>query len=245
MRKLLCKLIILLLAAGCIQLYRTEQALSALEEGIIRLHITADSDSLADQTQKLMIRDAVLAHAADWDTANDCLTALERALPEIERISTETLRQAGSAAAVSAEITEEDFPARQYGAVTLPAGRYRALRITVGSGAGQNWWCVMYPAMCIPAASEAAAEDTLSEAVRDMALHPEQYEIRLKCVDTARAVFNWLQNPSEQAEAAPSDEETVPQADFLNRISSRSHCCIRSRYCRSCCRSSSRTAESE
>ena len=190
MRKLLCKLIILLLAAGCIQLYRTEQALSALEEGIIRLHITADSDSLADQTQKLMIRDAVLAHAADWDTANDCLTALERALPEIERISTETLRQAGSAAAVSAEITEEDFPARQYGAVTLPAGRYRALRITVGSGAGQNWWCVMYPGMCLAAAQEQTvlSEHFDAESV-SLVTEPAQYEIRLKCVDLLRAVW--------------------------------------------------------
>ena len=190
MRKLLCKIAIILLAIGCTQLYRTEKALSALEEGIIRLHITADSDSLADQTQKLMIRDAVLAHTAEWDTANDCLTALERELPEIERISTETLRQAGSEAAVSAEITEEEFPARQYGAVTLPAGRYRALRITVGSGAGQNWWCVMYPGMCLAAAQEQTvlSEHFDAESV-SLVTEPAQYEIRLKCVELFRAVW--------------------------------------------------------
>lgn len=249
MKQAIRLLLILLLAAAAANIGQTAQTLSQIEHSVIRLHILADSDDTDAQMQKLLVRDEILKHAAEWipedaDFVSGC-ASLRKHLAEIRQIAEETLSSIGSQDTVHVEFEKTAFPERTYGDVTLPAGEYQALRIEIGSGKGQNWWCVMYPAMCIPAASETAVEDTLSEAVRDMALHPEQYEIRLKCVDTARAVFNWLKNPSEQAEAAPSDEETVPQAGFLNRISSRSHCCSRSRYCRSCCRSSSRTAESE
>ncbi|MBR5371367.1 MAG: stage II sporulation protein R [Oscillospiraceae bacterium] len=194
MKKLLTKLMILCLAIGCVRVQQTAAALSELEHGIIRLHITADSDSLADQTQKLIVRDAILQHPFSWESAEDCCAVLEQQLPEIERISKEALAKAGSDASVRAELTEEDFPARQYGEITLPAGTYRALRVTLGSGSGQNWWCVMYPGMCLPAAS---AQTVLSShfAAETCALtaSPEHYEIRLKCVDLIRSVWRKVQ----------------------------------------------------
>jgi len=193
MKKLFWKLIILLAAIGIANVYQTEKTLQTLENGIIRLHITANSDSLADQTQKLMIRDAVLAQADFWDTADDCCKALERELPKIERIAEETLAKTGSSASVKAELTKEEFPARQYGTVTLPAGTYRALRITVGEGIGQNWWCVMYPGLCLPAASEQKViAERFDEDAVSLTTAPEQYEIRLKFVDLLRALWKHI-----------------------------------------------------
>ena len=190
MKKLLSKLMILCLAVGCVRVQQTAAALSELEHGIIRLHITADSDSLADQTQKLIVRDAILQYPFSWDSAEDCCAVLEDALPEIERISRGALAEAGSDASVRAELTEEDFPARQYGKITLPAGTYRALRVTLGSGSGQNWWCVMYPGLCLPAASESAVLSShFSAETCALTASPEQYEIRLKCVDLIRSVW--------------------------------------------------------
>ncbi len=249
MKQIIKLLLILLLAAAAANIGQTAETLSQIEHSVIRLHILADSDETDAQTKKLLVRDEILKHAAEWipddaDFDAGC-DALRTHLSEIRQTAADTLRKIGSQDTVHVAFEKTVFPERTYGNVTLPAGEYQALRIEIGSGKGQNWWCVMYPAMCIPAASEAAAEDVLDDEAYDMALHPEQYEIRLKCVDTARAVLHWLQIPSEQAEAAPSEEETAPQAVFLNRISSRSRCCSRSRYCRSCCRSSSRTAESE
>ena len=193
MKHLLIKIIILCLAVGAVRVQQTANALAELESGIVRLHITANSDSLADQTQKLIVRDAILQHHFTFDSAEDCCAALEKELPEIERISADALAKAGSSAPVSAALTTEEFPARQYGAVTLPAGTYRALRITVGAGSGQNWWCVMYPGLCLPAASEPAVLsahfDTESCALTQQ---PEKYEIRLKCVDLLRTIWRKL-----------------------------------------------------
>lgn len=189
MKKLFCKLLILVLAVGCANLWQTAEALHRLENGIIRLHITANSDSLADQTQKLVIRDAVLQHGLPGGSADECYAALQERLPEIEQIASDALKQAGGHASVRAALAEEDFPARQYGEITLPAGRYRALRITIGEGTGQNWWCVMFPSLCLPAASEQSViAQSVDEDAAALTAEPEQYEIRLKFLDLLRAV---------------------------------------------------------
>ena len=122
--------------------------------GYVRLHVIAASDSRADQTLKLKVRDAVLACAREllaeagdadtaWDIVNHGLDALEAAAKACAR-------EAGYNGPVRCVAGVFAFPPRQYGDTRLPAGQYRALRVVIGPGAGHNWWCVLYPDLCYP-----------------------------------------------------------------------------------------------
>ncbi|MBR6106892.1 MAG: stage II sporulation protein R [Oscillospiraceae bacterium] len=189
--RLLAILFCAVLAANLLQ---TEEMLEEVEHSVIRLHILADSDSTADQTHKLLVRDALLAHADTWipagaDWEEGC-EALRSHLPEIQQTAQDTLRDAGCGDSVTVSFGEADFPVREYSGFTLPAGRYQALRVVIGSGSGQNWWCVMYPALCLPAACD-GADSTVSD-MPALTKEPETYELRLKCVDMLRALLRRL-----------------------------------------------------
>ena len=121
----------------------------------VRLHVVAADDGAGAQALKLRVRDAVLERArallvgcadadAAWDTVRDSLGALE--LAALERA-----RALGYGGGVRCEAGIFEFPDRRYGDVTVPAGRYRALRVVIGPGRGHNWWCVLYPSLCYPA----------------------------------------------------------------------------------------------
>ena len=101
---------------------------------------------------------------------------------------------------MTVSLEQTAFPARTYGDVTLPEGDYQALRVEIGAAAGQNWWCVMYPAMCIPAAA-VPAEEMLDAEAYELAANPEKYEVRLKCVELYRAVSKWV--TQKMTETAP------------------------------------------
>jgi len=123
---------------------------------VLRLHIPANSDSERDQEIKLRLRDYVLEQ---YGTRLSCENDIEQAiaqtealLPEIEADCNEFLASLGVNYTAKAELTEMYFTTRTYEEVTLPAGTYTALRITLGSGEGKNWWCVMFPPLCIPTA---------------------------------------------------------------------------------------------
>lgn len=134
---------------------------TAVQQEVVRLHVLANSDSTADQTLKLQVRDAVTAAAAQWtaDSPAAARTQAREALPHLQAVAQDTLRQAGCDDAVQVEFTQMYFTTRQYGDTTLPAGMYDAVRVTIGAGKGQNWWCVMYPPLCVGGAT---GRDTLS-----------------------------------------------------------------------------------
>ncbi|MGN1339854.1 MAG: stage II sporulation protein R [Oscillospiraceae bacterium] len=136
-----------------------------IPQEVLRLHIPANSDSDYDQSMKLAVRDYVLeeygAQLAGCDSVEEAADRVRTLLPEIEKSCTDYLAQQGADYGAKAELTEMYFTTRQYDEVTLPAGEYQALRITLGSGKGHNWWCVMFPALCIPLASEPLPEDEL------------------------------------------------------------------------------------
>ncbi len=129
-----------------------------VREQVVRLHILANSDSEADQQLKLQVRDAVVEAAAGWlDGATDTTDALamaEEALPRLEAVAQQTVEAAGYAYPVEVELCRMYFTTRQYDTVTLPAGTYEAVRVTIGEGAGRNWWCVVYPPLCAGAATD-------------------------------------------------------------------------------------------
>ena len=124
-------------------------------DSMIRLHVLAESDSAADQAKKLKVRDAVLVCLADAmaeaDSYESALAAAEANMEQIQKIAAET---AGCPVTVS--LGREKYPVRYYENFTLPAGEYMSLRIILGEGAGQNWWCVLFPQLCTAQASEDA-----------------------------------------------------------------------------------------
>ena len=133
-----------------------------VQSEVLRLHIPANSDSAEDQRMKLKLRDHILTEYGErLATEGDITSAtaqIQALLPEIESDCCEFLRRNGADYSATAELTEMYFSTRTYENVTLPAGEYTALRITLGTGEGRNWWCVMFPPLCIPAVSEPTEE---------------------------------------------------------------------------------------
>ena len=166
---------VLVFGAGCADL-RAET---------VRLHVVAPSDSEADQALKLQVRDAVCAETArllDGCTdQDDALARLQTALPALETVAADVIRTAGYAYPVTATLTTMRFATRTYDSGTFPAGVYEALRITIGEGAGRNWWCVVYPPLCVSAASE-VDESALSDAATFVTRTP-RYAVRFKIVE--------------------------------------------------------------
>ena len=127
--------------------------LTAASRELVRLHVMADADDDASQALKLEVRDAVLAQTqallSGCGGADEAYAALSGRLSELERAAADCLTAHGCDLPVRAELGVFDFPDRDYDGMTVPAGRYRALRIVIGSGQGHNWWCVLYPTLCV------------------------------------------------------------------------------------------------
>ena len=129
-----------------------------LQEKMIRLHVIANSDSDADQTLKLHVRDAVLCRAEDILRQSADMTEararLRDSLPTIGDAAAQELAAQGSGYSVSVALEDTEFPHKTYDGFALPAGEYMALRVVIGAGEGRNWWCVVYPPLCTAAACE-------------------------------------------------------------------------------------------
>ncbi len=135
-------------------------ASSRVSEGLVRLHVIAASDDATEQAIKLDVRDAVLSYLEPkLDSAADIAGAEALIEANLEGIAA-AAESAAQGREVNVTLGEEYYPTREYDTFSLPAGRYQSLRVTLGEGAGQNWWCVVFPPLCLTAAeSEAAFED--------------------------------------------------------------------------------------
>ena len=158
---------------------------------VLRLHVIANSDSEEDQAAKLAVRDALLAAGADiFDgsaSAADAEAALIPRLNALTDCARGVLRERGMAYDAAIMVDEAYFNTRSYDEITLPAGRYRAVRVILGEGGGENWWCVMFPPLCLPAAerkSPAASLDAVLNGgeLRLVTSNPK-VEIRFKVVE--------------------------------------------------------------
>lgn len=127
-----------------------------LSQKLIRLHVVANSDTARDQEVKLKVRDAVLAvtNRVTATHPGDARQALADSLPEIERAANACLAAQGSPERAAVTLRRELFPTREYGTFALPAGTYTALRVTIGEGEGHNWWCVVFPSLCMTASMD-------------------------------------------------------------------------------------------
>lgn len=165
-----------------------EENYREITDTVFRLHILANSDSDSDQAIKLKVRDAVLEEFSCIFEGKVCAEeAAAAALEHIDEIcgtAERILSENGRDYPVSCEITKMKFDSRVYDKLTMPAGEYTALRISIGEASGKNWWCVMFPPLCLPAAAniDEALEECggiFTEEELDMLQNPENYECRL------------------------------------------------------------------
>lgn len=123
-----------------------------ISQEIIRFHCIANSDLETDQNIKLKVKDAVVAslrdELKDAKTIEEARTVIQNNLPSIEKTANQVLFNSGYNYTASASLERCDFPIKQYGDLTFPAGNYEALRIQLGEAEGKNWWCVMFPSLC-------------------------------------------------------------------------------------------------
>ena len=171
-----------------------------LRQELVRLHVVAASNSAEDQAMKLRLKDAVVESLrADMERLKNVEEAkayLQENLPKIEALANRFLQEAGSADTASVSLALEEFSTRVYDTFTLPAGLYEALRITIGEGEGKNWWCVVFPSLCIPATSEGFEETASCAGFSDSltaALEGEEgYELRFWVLDAMGRLENFL-----------------------------------------------------
>ena len=162
-----------------------------LRQELVRLHVVAASDSAEDQAMKLRLKDAVVESLrGDMEKLRDAEEAkayLQENLPKIESFANQVLQEAGCGDTAQVRLALEEFSTRVYDTFTLPAGLYDALRITIGEGEGKNWWCVVFPGLCLPATGvgfqETASCAGFSNALSGALAGEEKYEIRFWVLD--------------------------------------------------------------
>ncbi len=160
----------------CGRQYRLQHSLA---EKVLRFHVLANSDAAEDQNLKLEVRDAIGSYMQEKmqnvKSKEECEALVVAELEEIEQVAGKIVKDSGFPYEVRAELTECKFPVKSYGSYTFPAGSYDALRVTIGEGDGQNWWCVMYPNMCFENSMYEVTDQKSEENLRAV-LDKEEYE---------------------------------------------------------------------
>ena len=156
---------------------------SEIYSNVLRLHVIANSDSEDDQNLKLLVRDAVLAEAQIllcnvYDRAKAEETVMQN-IEILRSVAERTVLDNGYDYPVAIELGEEEYPTKNYESCCFPAGEYTSLRVVLGEGNGQNWWCVLYPPLCIPAAQpHQTLSDVLGQEEMKITTASPKYEVR-------------------------------------------------------------------
>lgn len=149
-------------------------------DAVIRLHVLAASDSAGDQQNKLAVRDAILPVAAaaleGCESRAAAAARLRELIPQLEEVAAARLRELDAPAPVTVTLGQESYPTRAYEGFCFPAGEYLSLRVVIGAGEGANWWCVLFPSLCLSVA-EGGRREELEEAFVAVGLTPEQYRV--------------------------------------------------------------------
>lgn len=176
-----------------------EAAASGLPDKLLRLRVIAESDESADQADKLLVRDAVLAalelRIADCASLEEARAAALEALPQLAEAAGKALEEAGRPRSLTLRLGAEDCPLRAYETFTLPAGNYETLTVTLGAGEGHNWWCVVFPPLCLAAAGEGGEEDeewSVFSPAEQRLMTAGSVEIRFRCLELLQKLRTWL-----------------------------------------------------
>lgn len=164
---------------------------------ILRLHILANSDTEEDQNLKLQVRDEIL-NSFNFDYSdNSDLHEIEKQVENerfnIEKIARDVVEKAGYSYDIESEIVNMYFDTREYENFVMPAGKYDALRIKIGEAKGHNWWCVLVPSLCVPAANgevNEKIEDVFNSQQKDLIETGAKTEVRFAVIE----IFEYMKN---------------------------------------------------
>ena len=205
MTKRFCIAIVAILVILFVVSYLPVHGEEAIYDTVVRLHVLANSDSEEDQALKLRVRDAVLEVTTPLvegcGTQAEAVAAIEGGMEDIRAAAQRVIDDVGRTDDVSVLLGEEEYPTRTYDSCCFPAGEYVSLRVCIGEAEGQNWWCVLFPPLCLTAASASASDaEGNEEAFISVGLNRDQYgiitetqntkyKIRFKLLET---VEGWL-----------------------------------------------------
>ena len=154
-----------------------------ISRNLLRLHVVAAGNTEREQALKLRVRDAVLTYISPkLESAENPEEAERIVTEELENIAV-AAKSAAEGQSVSVSLGEESFPTKYYEGFSLPAGRYRALRIVLGEGMGENWWCVVFPPVCLSAAQTEQLRAVMGEEEYGIITESEDYAIRFKILE--------------------------------------------------------------
>ncbi len=189
-RALCCGLVL----AAAMSVVCFEHTCDGIRNNVLRLHIKANSDSQEDQELKLFVRDAVLNVSEEIfssaTTEEEAFSIAKENIDLLNETAQNAVFQKGYDYDVSVTIGDAWFETRRYEHFTLPAGTYEAVRINIGSGEGKNWWCVMFPALCIPSAKADDVSDNFEEREEKIVTQSEKYVVRFKTVEIFERIKN-------------------------------------------------------
>ena len=167
-----------------------------LKSNVLRLHIIANSDTSADQNLKLMVRDEILKYSnisfENCETLEDAKKVAKEDIEEIERIAQRKVYEQGYDYKVTVNVCESFFETRVYDDFILPAGKYESLTVKIGEAGGHNWWCVIFPSICLPAASNASLSDTATQKSAEIAQNGQKYIVRFKIIEIYEKLKKFL-----------------------------------------------------
>lgn len=167
-------------------------AAKSVQNDVVRLHILANSNSDADQQVKLKVRDALLAEntklLSKGVNKENAHNYFEQSKAALLKTAKEVLYDNGFFYDVTIALEEEYYETRRYGALTFPAGEYLSLKVVLGEGTGHNWWCVMFPPMCVPAADDVSAdgktaEEYLTQSENELINGGSKYVMKFKILE--------------------------------------------------------------
>lgn len=183
--------VVLIMALACAVCAYSSDVMQDLENGIVRLHVIANSDSDEDQAVKLKVRDAVLKAVEGGDISDP-----EQLRATAQGAAEQTLRENGAEYGACTVYGMYDFPEKSYRGITLPAGEYNGIRVILGSGSGHNWWCVLYPPLCVSDGEPELSEESkkqLREQLRDdtfdIVTDSSEKKVKLRIVEAAVSIL--------------------------------------------------------
>ena len=173
---------------------RAQSRAASVSRSLIRLHVLAVDDTAQEQTVKLAVRDAVLASLdpllAGVQSADEAGAVLEGALDTVRRAA----QSRAGERAVTVTLTHERYPTRNYAGFTLPAGEYRSLRVVLGEGKGHNWWCIVFPPVCLAAVQREELRPVLRPEDYALITRAEGWELRFRSVELWGELVNRIED---------------------------------------------------
>lgn len=156
---------------------------SSLSSSLVRLHVIAVSDDEYEQSLKLRVRDGVLSYISpklrDVKSAQQAQEIIKNELDGIKAAA----ESSAEGRSVEVTLSQEYYPTRNYEKFSLPAGKYQSLRVILGKGEGHNWWCVVFPPLCISAAEQEQAVESMSEDMRGIVTEEDGYEYKFRILE--------------------------------------------------------------